>query len=415
MAEDPVVNLLRQHFKKVNECLRDKKNFDILTRFSFRSTCDKAIDDTDFYTDDEYVNPEFEMSQRRPGKSFPEVPRQILDTSIEEIESEEFQAETDFDGSSIGRRSVSEATSSVYNTTFEDADQREENEVQYPVIPYRKPSRKSLLERPQTPMLEMYDSEEESEYYEYSDPTPRKMEGSQKFILYPEQLQAGDLNFAGKNEELSHETTVERPEMLGILPRKEDTKEKCRIPTPEENERAFNEELEMYKRDIKLEQTIRSDKNFHDRSLEIHPPTSSCSQCTKSIRGLDERSRIFEIDSSSGLDANEKVPEYLKNYFEEAKTNVCRKSSECHRESSEKCNFGSPYVESSVDNDLLELVYEKIFSNTSSKHEGLNSPAFEKANIADNNYFTMNHLEIQKEMMKRIEDMYKPGDGKYSN
>lgn len=228
MAEDPVLNLLRQHFMRVNECLKDKKNFDILTKFRFKSTCDKAIDDTDFDTDDEYLNPEFELSHRSPGKSFSAIIKQLPETLVEEIESEEFQAETDFEEYDNERLSITEETSSLYNTTFDDVEQPNENDEQY----QRKPSRKSLLERPQTPIFEIYDSEDECEYY---DTNPKKMEGSQKFILYPEQLEAGDLNFTTEEVQLSVEKNVERPEILEILPRKEGEDQIRNFPSPEES------------------------------------------------------------------------------------------------------------------------------------------------------------------------------------
>ncbi|XP_045476688.1 uncharacterized protein LOC123682211 [Harmonia axyridis] len=406
MAEDPVVNLLREHFKKVHECLQDKKNFDILTRFSFRSTSDKSIGDTD----DEYTNPEFELSQRTPEKCLNIAFRPITEAPVESFDSEEFQTDTNFEECNTEKQSDSDACSSMLTSELDDYKQES-----------IKSSRKTLLERPETPMLEMSDFEDENEF---SVEKPKRMEYSRKFIHYPEQLiQTDDLNISTETTESNQETKMDRSEFLDILPKRDEPERKLNILTPEDNDSAFREELEMYKRDIKMEKTIKS-LSYNNENLnlqttsKIHHPSFSYDQCMKNVIHGHKTERMkeprdFNLHNSFTLDVpqNREVPEYLKDYFEETKTNVCRKSSEYGQDDKKRSNLDNYRAESSVDNEILNLVKERILGNPSLNDEK-DSSHFDNLKSSEEKFVAMNHFEIQQQMLKRIEDMYKPGDGK---
>lgn len=165
----------------------------------------------------------------------------------------------------------------------------------------------------------------------------------------------------------------------------------------------------MYKKDIKLEKTIRSlsydDKNLHSPILKVQPPSYSFNHCPKT--GLYHKIKEpHDLSSDKGMDVlRKKTPEYLKNYFENAKTNVCQKNSPHDRFS----NVENLRLECPFNSEILEYVYETILKYQSVGEEKVIS-SFEDLRNNENNYVSMNPLEIQKKMLKRIEDLYKPDD-----
>ncbi|KAL3288701.1 hypothetical protein HHI36_003136 [Cryptolaemus montrouzieri] len=422
MQEDPIMLLLKKHFQKVNQCLENEKNFDILTRFSFKSLTCKMNDTLKIQNGDVYTNPEMEFAQKVPESNLVGNKMIFPTTALKDNDSEVIQKEIDLemeDSTSSNKSSVSDLMEAkIYENPLRDENFQfsEEN------------FRNSFNNKPETPILSMLDTDEEN--IEIDSPFPQKIARSHKFIHTVQPFLESDENHPKEYNAFNEE---------GLVPRIDSIATKSKKSILDLDEGIFEQELEEYKKDIKLEKAIKS-LSVDGLVPRQHTPPKSNTQSSsyqsyfrelnnprKNL--LNELQPEYEIDlrTEATLMKEPNTPDYLKSFFTNSSTNICRRDSKHCSYSFDSSQQNIPELgRTDVDEEMQDFVFEKIFKNESNDSSSristvakkienttaVNSrPPADTMNFGTKNYILMNHFEIQKEMAKRIEDMFKSGDG----
>ncbi|KAK9873780.1 hypothetical protein WA026_002136 [Henosepilachna vigintioctopunctata] len=430
MEEDPFSQLLRQHFMKVSECLENHVNFDKLTRYSLSSSSEKVIDNT------EYGFPELEY---RFEKSEDKTTSNFNISSLRDSQSVIVEEEIDID---ITEKNITDPTIlSVVDSIKEPEAKIMDNENEISL--YDKFRTAPIHEKSESPTLSMYDFDESEACSLHSIPTVRKIETSKKFIhsgsapilngsmsSSEDQIVLSISNFDDLDDGIVHSTIFDSVHSNEFL-------------KSSENERSFEDELEQYKKDIKVEKAIKS-LSVNDTVPRVHGQSKhniitcdSCSKALKREKPMDEtRLPIFDEFSDHtrtfGSDIVQPPPnfantaEYLKYLLEDSNTTVYHGL--MNSKSSSNFDLSQHKFNPIMDDDMIESVLTKFMksqlnigkSNNPSYPESLrfgkeNGRNVEipsaKTKFESRRYVKMNHLEIQKELTRRIEDMYKAGDG----